>query len=58
MLVAGKLEGKYAVTARTYLGINHMQVSSSAFIDFLDKQFSANENRILAYGNVMRARRK
>ena len=29
-----------------------------AFIDCLGKQFSANEKRILAYGNVMRARRR
>jgi DNA-binding transcriptional LysR family regulator len=27
-----------------------------AFIDSLDKQFSANEKRILSYGNVVRAR--
>ena len=29
-----------------------------AFIDCLGTQFSANEKRILAYGNVMRARRR
>ena len=29
-----------------------------AFIDCLEEQFSANEERILAYGNVTRARRR